>query len=95
MRLVRRYPDALQLVKLLSDEAALGASAARRGVLGITHRKNVLLLHSENQDAELSIKSAAAHRNDDTKEKRTAAVSRPCSFSFIPTPLLDELVALH
>lgn len=47
MGLMRRHPEALDLVKKVSDEATASDSAAGKGGLGITHLNGALLFDSE------------------------------------------------
>lgn len=73
-RLVRRHPEAVELVEKVSAEVAAGDSVAGKRGLGITHSHSALLLEPKKQDALLFIDVAAVQRKNKTKEKRTAAL---------------------
>lgn len=55
IRVLRRYPKALQLVENVNDEAAFSDSAAGKGGLSIPHLARALLPESRTQDALLSL----------------------------------------
>lgn len=50
MKIVRRFPEALLLVKKLEDKAARESSSATTGVLGATHLKRAVLSSADDHD---------------------------------------------
>lgn len=79
-RLMRWYPEALELAEKINDEVAASDSAAGKSRLEIKHLHGALSLKSEKQDALLSIKSAAAYTRTSTTDKRTIALFKPLGF---------------
>lgn len=94
-RVMRQYPEAIQLVGKVNDEAAANDSAAEKDGPGIMRLDSALLFRSEGQDAPLLIKAAAAHRNNNTKEKRTDALFSPRSLCSFAAVLLGKLKTFH
>lgn len=94
-RLKRRYPETLQLIEKVNDEAAANDSAARKSALGIKHLESVLLLESKKQDALVSIAAAAAHTRDSTRVRKTAALCSSCFFYSFSAALQDNLKIVH
>lgn len=76
---MRRYQEALELVKKVSEEGGAGESAGAKGGLDVTHLDSALLPHSEKDDL-FSIETATAHTKDDSKYRRTAAVFSSSAF---------------
>lgn len=63
---MHRYPEALQIVENVSNEATASDSAAGKGGLDISHLYGSLLLKPAKQDALHFIKAATVHRKDNT-----------------------------
>lgn len=69
-RLMCSYPEALQPVEKVNDEAAAGDKAGGKGGLGITQLLNALLLESKKQNAVLLIETSAVHNKNNTNEEK-------------------------
>lgn len=69
-RLVHRFSKGLELVQMVSDDAAAGDSAAWKGRLDITHPDNPWLLRSERKYALLSIEAVTFRTKIKTKRQK-------------------------
>lgn len=93
--LVRRYPDALQLVEGVSDKTAGGDSAAGKGRLGLKPLDSFLLLQSEKQDDLLFTDAVGVFTKTNMKEKRKAALFSLRTFYCCAAALLEEFKTVH
>lgn len=89
-RLVRRYPEPLQLSENVKDEAAASDGAAGKNRLRITHLDSALFLDSERRDAASFMKAAAVHTMKSTKKGKQVALFNCRLIFFYAAALPDE-----
>lgn len=94
-RLLRQYPEALELVEKVIDEGAAGDSGAAERGLRLTHLYSALLSKLKKQEAPLFVEASAAHTKNDTIEIRTAALFSPCDLYFCVSWLLNKLKTVY
>lgn len=89
-KLMRRFPEALKLVKKINEEAAATDSTGKSG-LGVAHLDNMMLSSSEEQDLLLLIEAVAAH----SALKKQGPTFNCCVFYLYATMLFEELGTVH
>lgn len=94
-RLMCRCQAVIKLVEKVKQERAASDNAAAKDGLSVTHHGTAIVLGSEKQSALLSIKIAAVHMKDSTKENKTAALFNSNAFYFYVAALLKKLKAIR
>lgn len=89
--LLRRYPEALQLVKKFIARTAPSDRLTGKSGLGITVPDNVLLWQLEKQNNQICTEAVSVHTKKNMKDKGTATLFSSLAFYFYATALSKKM----